>query len=96
MTRPLQNGRPARGAWIEMRTRIQKLSSKPIYDFVSLLYLFPQIVHSDVIRKKTKRALLDLFLVRAQRHKDYFLSNATITTTYRFLIYVIRNFSLTK
>ncbi len=81
---------------ISKRTRTQKLSNKPIYDFVSLLYLFPQIVHSDVIREKTRHALLDLFLVRAQRHKDYFLSNATITTTYRFLIYVIRNFPLTK
>ena len=78
---------------ISKRTRIQKLSNKPIYDFVTLLYLFPKIVHSAKILKKTRSALLDLFLSRMVRHKKYFSSNATITTTYRFLIYVIRYFS---
>lgn len=81
---------------ISQRTRIQKLSNKPIYDFVVLLYLFPKIVHSTDIKAKTKKALLRLFLTRMNRHKDYFLFNATITTTYRFLIYVIRHFLLTK
>lgn len=78
---------------ISKRTRIQKLSNKPIYDFVTLLYLFPKIVHSSKILKKTRGALLDLFLYRMARHKRYFYTNATITTTYRFLIYVIRHFS---
>ena len=81
---------------ISQRTRIQKLSNKPIYDFVVLLYLFPKIVHSTDIKAKTKKALLRLFLTRMNRHKDYFLFNATITTTYRFLIYVILHFLLTK
>lgn len=81
---------------ISRRTRIQKLSNKPIYDFVAMLYLFPKIVRSNEIRKKARRALIDLFLSRMKRHKEYFAANATITTSYRFLIYVIRNFSLTK
>lgn len=81
---------------ISKRTRIQKLSNKPIYDFVTLLYLFSKIVQSDAIRKKTKKAVIQLFIHRMTRHEEYFYSNATITTTYRFMIYVIRYFFLTK
>ncbi len=93
---PEITGRIARISKISKRTRTQKLSNKPIYDFIVLLHLFPEIVRSPEIIRKTKKALLDLFLFRMKRHKDYFQSNATITTTYRFLIYVIRYFFLTK
>ena len=77
---------------ISKNARTKKLSNKVIYDIVSLFCLYPQIVKSPVICKKTRNALLDLFLVRAKRHQDYFSSNATITTTYSFFLNTIKYF----
>lgn len=81
---------------ISKRTRTQRLSNKPIYDFTVLLYLYSKVVRSPEIKRKTRHALYDLFLHRMRRHDAYFKNNATIMTTYRFMIYLIRYFSLTK
>lgn len=78
---------------ISKRTRIKKLSNKPIYDFVTLLYLYSKIIHSEKIKRKTRHTLLQIFISRMKQHSDYFMDNATIMTTYRFMVYVIRHFS---
>ena len=67
------------------RLRQRNLNNKPIHDFTCLLYLYPKIVQSEYLRKQRKEELIDLLVHRAIRNKKYYVKNAALQGTYKFI-----------
>lgn len=65
-------------------TRDKKLKNKCLYDFVCLLYAYDEIVSSIPMKKKLYLDLQELFDNRMLRHKDWFVKNNLITSSYQF------------
>ena len=59
------------------------LNNKPIHDFLCLLYLYPEIVESEFLRKQRLKELKKLIYQRMVRHKEYYRKNAALKNTYK-------------
>jgi abortive infection bacteriophage resistance protein len=68
---------------ISKEQRNKKLSCRPMLEFTALLYAHSKIVSGQVKKSDTKE-LLELFLERMLRHKDFFQGNELIISNYQF------------
>ena len=59
------------------------LNNKPIHDLLCLLYLYPEIVESEFLRKKRLIELKKLIYQRIVKHKEYYRKNAALKNTYK-------------
>ncbi len=73
--------------------RQKKLSCRPMLEFVSLLYVYSQIVDGKV-RIHRVEELKDLFFDRIPQKKTYFKNNDLILSNYRFACIIIDEFLL--
>lgn len=69
---------------ISESSRDKKLSNKFLYDFTCLLFAYDEIVTSDLAKNKRQHDLQQIFDERMLRHKDWFISNNLITSSYEF------------
>lgn len=68
----------------------KKLKTRPILEFVTMLYVFNDVV-SVSAKKRRYNELNDLFSLEIIRNKNYFLSNRLITSSYHFIYTLIKN-----
>lgn len=61
-----------------------KLSNRVICDFITMLYVFNNVVNSEKIKLSRYKELSELFNVRMIRNSEYFKDNEAIKTTYNF------------
>ena len=59
------------------------LNNKPIHDLLCLLYLYPEIVESEFLRKQRLIELKKLIYQRIVKHKEYYRKNAALKNTYK-------------
>ena len=69
--------------------RKTKLSNKFIYDFVTLLYVYNEIVLSEEVRQKRFNELREFFDTTVIKNKEYFKKNECIKTAYNFMKKII-------
>ena len=74
----------------EMR---KKMRTPVIHDFVLLLYIFDKIVESEGTRFRTYEKLRWLVNERMLQHKDYFLQNEILVTSYKFIKKIVDFFA---
>ncbi len=74
---------------IGKQERKNRLSSRCINDFVTLLYAFEYYIESEGIIKHTKEEVRQLFDERMLKHKEYFSNCLTIKNAYSFVKKVI-------
>lgn len=72
--------------------RKNRLSSRCISDFVTLLYAFDYFVDSEGIRKHTKDELKRLFYERMIKNKQYFSTCITVKNAYNFVKKILDKF----
>lgn len=75
----------SKNSLISPSERANKMSNPVIADFIITLYVFRECVMSDTIRAKTIAELKTLLNDRAQKHKDYFVKNNSITSSFKFV-----------
>ena len=75
------------------REHRNKMSNPVIHDLTLLLFLFNKIVESQGTREKTYRKLKSLVDERIPRHKEYFLQNQALVTSYQFVKKVVDFFA---
>jgi len=68
--------------------RKSNLSRRPLFEFVSLLYVYEQIVSPDVKRHRYDE-LKNLVNVRMLKHQDYFHNQGILQASYGFLKKVV-------
>ena len=71
-------------AGVSKTTREKKLSNQRINQIVHLLYVYDKLVTSKYTRKLRLDSLRRLVNVRMLEHKDYFITNPVLTSTYEF------------
>lgn len=71
-------------AGISSTSRMKKLSNPRINQIVHLLYIYDQVVTSKHTRKLRLDELKRLINVRIPEHRDYFLTNPLLVSTYEF------------
>lgn len=76
---------------ISENSRDKKLSNKCIYDFVCLLYAYDEIVTSKTAKDHCYAELESLFEGRFLKHKQWFNTNNTITSSYSFVKKILDN-----
>ena len=76
---------------INQNQRKKKLSSRPMLEFVCLIYVY-DIVVSDDIKVHRIEELKNLFFNRMLRNKEYFANNELIKSNYDFACKVINSF----
>lgn len=76
---------------INARQRNNRLSNRPMLEFVATLYLYREVVSPNVKASRLVE-LKELFFVRMPRNKEYFVDNQLITTNYEFACKVIKGF----
>ena len=74
---------------ISQKVRDKKLSNRTVHDFVTLLFVFNEIVTSQQAKKSRFLELKDLLDKRFVRHKDYFINHGTLHSTYDFVKKVV-------
>lgn len=74
---------------IGKKQRQKKLSCLPVLEFVSVIYSLSTIASRNT-NAKHKRNLKKLFETQMVRHKDYFLTNDIITSSYDFALKVFQ------
>ncbi len=74
---------------IGRQERKNRLSSRCINDFVTLLYAFEYYIESEGIIKHTKEEVEKLFVERMLKHKEYFSDCLTVKNAYSFVKKVI-------
>lgn len=72
-------------------SRRKRLKVPVLHDFAALLFVFEDVVNSKGIRRNTV-AVLDEFVARCLRNKDYFAKNDVIVANFRFAQKLIDNF----
>lgn len=77
---------------ISESSRDKKLKNKCIYDFICLLYAYDEIVSSPETKSRRYAELKSFFEGRMIKHKDWFLKNNLITSSYEFVKKVIDSF----
>lgn len=70
--------------------RQNRLSVRPIYELVCLLYVYQECV-SDKVKGHRMRELRTLFHERLVEKKGFFVKNEHITSSYKFLVEIIDN-----
>lgn len=73
---------------IHKRMRRNKLSCRPMLEFVSLLYVYNRSV-IGAVKKNRINELKELFFVRMVRNKEYFKTNELIKSNYKFACEII-------
>ena len=71
--------------------RQKKLSCRPMLEFVSLLYVYNQVVSSEVKKHRTQE-LKDLFFSRMLKKQNFFRNNDLIKSNYEFICKIISYF----
>lgn len=72
----------------------QKMMGNPvIHDFVCLLFVFDNIVSSEMVKIHTMNELRQLFTGRILRNANFYKNNIEITESYRFVKMVIDHFT---
>lgn len=71
--------------------RRKRMKVPVIHDFAALLFVFEEVVNSKGIRQNTV-AVLDEFVERCLRHKEYFVKNDAIKANFNFAQKLIDNF----
>ena len=66
-------------------SRTNNLSYRVIYDFITLLYVYEEVISSQTMKNKRYKQLKELFDVRMKRNKDYFVKNQRIISEYSFI-----------
>lgn len=74
---------------ISATARAKNLNYRVVYNFVTLLYIYEQVVPVGVLKQKRYDELKELFNGRMTKHKDYFKSNTKITGVYHFVKKVV-------
>ena len=75
------------GIGASMRT--SKLSNKCIYDFICLLYIYDEVISSNIVKERRFRQLQEFMSERVVRNKGYFEKNECVKTGYIFVKKVI-------
>lgn len=70
---------------ISKNTRTKKMKNKTIECFINLIYGYSEIVKNRSLKKKRIEELVILFRTKIARHKEYFISNDLICTSYKFV-----------
>ncbi|MDO4541509.1 MAG: Abi family protein [Bacillota bacterium] len=76
---------------IGAESRSKRMKVPVLHDFAALLFVFEDVVNSKGIRRNTVD-VLDEFVERCLRHKEYFTKNDFITANFRFAKKLIDNF----
>ncbi|HBU13288.1 MAG TPA: Abi-like protein, partial [Clostridiales bacterium] len=66
-----------------------KLSNPVIHDFGALLYIYNDVVRAEPTQNKRVEELKYLFNTTMTRHRDYFMKNTAITSSYDFVKKII-------
>ena len=74
---------------ISAAARTKNLNYRVVYNFVTLLYIYKQVVPEGLLKQKRCGELKELFHGRITEHKDYFKSNNKITGVYHFVKKVV-------
>lgn len=69
--------------------RQSKLSNYFLNDFVTLLFVYNELITSSTMKNNGISKLKSFFSGRAIEHKDYFVSNNCISTAYKFMKTII-------
>ena len=72
-------------------SRTNNLSYRVVYDFVTLLYVYNEVITSQKMKDKRKNQLKGLFGNRMVRNKDYFNNNQRIVSVFSFTKKIIDN-----
>ena len=72
-------------------TRAKNLKYRVVYDFVTLLFVYNEIVPEGVAKRQRHKEIQELVNVRMEKHREYFTSNNKITGTYNFVKKVVDN-----
>lgn len=70
--------------------RKKKLSSRPLFEFTCLMYLYGTIV-SDRVRARRMNELKDFVDNRMFKHADYFVGNQIVSTSLTFIKKIVDN-----
>ena len=73
---------------ISKSERINKLSIRPIYELVCLLYAYEMII-SPTVKQKRYEELVNLVNIRMLRHSEYFQNQQIVKASYNFLKKVV-------
>lgn len=76
---------------IGAEARRKRMKVPVVHDFAALLFVFDEVVNSKGIRQNTVD-VLDEFVERCLRHKDYFAKNDAIKSNFIFAQKLIDNF----
>lgn len=76
---------------ISSSTRAKNLKYRVVYDFVTLLFVYNEIVPEGVAKRQRHKEIQELVNVRMEKHREYFTSNNKITGTYNFVKKVVDN-----
>ncbi len=87
---PVISGLIANIPSIGKEERTNKLSCRPLFEIVCLLYFYPNIV-SEKVKKHRLSELKELIYKRMPEKSGYFKLNPLITTSYEFLKKVVDN-----
>lgn len=72
-------------------SRTNNLSYRVIYDFITLLYVYEEVISSQTMKNNRYNQLKELFNIRMKRNKDYFAQNQRIISEYSFMKKIIDN-----
>ena len=67
----------------------KKLDNPVIHDFVALLVLYHVVIKSESTKAERIRELKELFFEIMPRHKEYFVHNDAIISSYEFIVTII-------
>ena len=69
----------------------KKMKNKCIYDFTCLLLAYSKVVSSQDVLVRGSRNLQQLFTDRIPKHKDWFIKNNLLTSSYKFAKDILDN-----
>ena len=78
---------------ISSAARAKNLNYRVVYNFITLLYIYDQVIPGGIAKQRRHYDLKELFHIRMVAHKDYFQSNNKITGVYNFMKKVIDSLS---
>lgn len=68
-----------------------KLSNQVIHDFITMLYVFDNVVKSNKVKRNRYKELNQLFSERMLKNKEFFVDNEAIKTAYKFSAEIVDN-----
>ena len=76
---------------INSKTRSKNLNYSVVYNFVTLIYIYSNIVSSEKAKEHQYKELKDFFNVRVAREPEYFKSNSKLMSIYNFVKKIVDN-----